>query len=91
MNTEQYYESSTKKKKTVSFRLDNDLAQPLKEWISKNRGFTFSTLANFAIREYISSEHKIASVEISDATDTEARKSMGKMLEQHKDAIDKLK
>ena len=79
------------KKSAISFRLDADLEDLLKEWMEMNQGYKLSTLINLALRNYITTEHSLKPVEVISASDQEADESMHKMMRQHKDTLDKLK
>ena len=73
----------------VSVRLDKDLEISLKDWMAQHPSINFSTIANMAIREFISHEHVLKPVEI--ASSVEVEKSVQKMVKKHKDMLKKLK
>jgi len=74
-----------------SFRLDHMLVSSVETWLEKNPGINFSTLANLAIRDFITHPQIMEPVETVAATDKEIKGSIRINLRKHRDAIDRLK
>ncbi len=80
-----------KSRATTSYQQDQDLIDPVHEWLQKNPGFTRSRLINMAVRNYITKEHILIPVEVINAADDEALKTAKKMMKEHAHMLEKLK
>lgn len=77
-------------RKTVSFRLDPNLVNPVDEWLKLNH-LTFSVLANLAIQQFIAQNQNLSNVEVKAASDESIDEAINEMIKEHRDAIDRLK
>lgn len=75
----------------TSYQLDPDLKEPVDNWLKLNKGINKTALLNAALREYITQEHTLGPVEIKTISSEKYETSMNKMIEEHQDALDKLK
>lgn len=79
------------KTRAVSFRLDSDLAPNVKKWLNHNPSMTLSRLANLAIRNFVSNDQILESVETVHADKKEFETSLKKLMKKHKKTLDELK
>ncbi|RDI44847.1 hypothetical protein [Aquicella lusitana] len=80
-----------KSRNTTSYQQDQDLIDPMSEWLSKNPGFNKSRLINMAVRHFITTEHKLVPVETVTASDKQASEIAKKMMKKHAHMLEKLK
>lgn len=80
-----------KSRTTTSYQPEEDLIEPMNEWLAKNPGFNKARLINMAVRYFITTEHKLVPVETTPASDKEASETAKKMMKKHAHMLEKLK
>ena len=80
-------------KRSLTFRLDEQLALKMDDWLSKNSEVSQSQLCNLAIKHFISQDHTMTleKVELVPATPEEVEEATNLMMKEHKAALDRLK
>jgi len=79
------------KSQGVSFRLDSDLEPAVKQWLSQHPSISMSSLANMAIRGYVSKDQVLEGVKTVQASKSEVKESLSRMMKKHKKTLDELK
>jgi hypothetical protein len=75
----------------ISFRLDPDLEPTVKQWLNQHPSISMSSLANMAIRGYVSNDQVLEGVKTVPASKVEVKDSLGKLMKKHKKTLDELK
>ena len=79
------------KSQGVSFRLDSDLEPVVKQWLNQHPSISMSSLANMAIRGYVSNDQVLEGVKTVQASKSEVKESLNRMMQKHKKTLDELK
>lgn len=79
------------KSQGVSFRLDSDLEPAVKQWLNQHPSISMSSLANMAIRGYVSNDQVLEGVKTVQANKAEVKGSLNKLIKKHKKTLDELK
>ncbi|CAN5365348.1 hypothetical protein BH10PSE19_BH10PSE19_05770 [soil metagenome] len=77
-------------KRAISFRVDNDLQPIIEKWLDVNH-VNFTTLANLAIRQFVSHPQLFQSVETITASNKHVKTVVDDMIKQHADTLERLK
>lgn len=77
------------KSQGVSFRLDSDLEPVVKQWLNQHPSISMSSLANMAIRGYVSNDQVLEGIKTMQANKKEVKTSLSKMMTKHKKTLDK--
>ena len=81
----------TAKSHGISFRLDSDLEPAVKQWLNQHPSISMSSLANMAIRGYVSNDQVLAGVKTVQASKNDIKGSLSKLMKKHKKTLDELK
>ena len=79
------------KSKTINYRLDRELEPAVAEWLGKHPDIDMTTLNNMALRDFITKPHLIEAVEIVTASSDEMGAAVQLVMQEHADALEKLK
>jgi hypothetical protein len=79
------------KARVLNFRLDEDTEDLLDAWLAKNPGFTLSQLGNLALRSFVTKPFVLEPVSSQNMTDEAFFRAAEVVLEEHADALERLK
>ena len=84
-------DSMTSKSKTINYRLDRELEPAVAEWLGKHPDIDMTTLNNMALRGFITKPHLLKAVEVITASNDEMEAAVRLVMQEHADALEKLK
>lgn len=79
------------KTRVLNFRLEPDTEPLIDAWLAKNPGFTASQLGNLALRAFVTKPFVLEPVTAEPVGDTEYFKALDAILDEHADALERLK
>lgn len=79
------------KARVLNFRLDEDTEKLLEAWMEKNPGFTLSQLGNLALRSFVTKPFVLEPVDAQPPSDNAFLRSADAVIDEHADAIARLK
>jgi hypothetical protein len=79
------------KTRVLNFRLEHDTEALLNSWLAKNPGFTLSQVGNLALRSFITKPHVLEPVSAETVDDKTYFGALDKALDEHADAMERLK
>lgn len=79
------------KARVLNFRLDEDTEELLEAWMQKNPGFTLSQLGNLAVKTFVTKPFVLEPVSAEPANEKDYFTALDAVLEEHADAMERLK
>jgi len=79
------------KQSSINFRLDAELAPLVEGWLELNPGFTSSQLGNLALRNFVTQPFQTQPVTVEYLSKKDAKVFALEMMEEHADAMERLK
>lgn len=90
MNKQQAEKSKVTKSSPTSYRPDEDLVEPIQNWLALNKGMKLSTLLNLAVRDFITKSHTLEAVEISEPSEGQFTDALDRVMTKHRAALSEL-
>jgi hypothetical protein len=79
------------KTRVLNFRLEPETASLINAWLAKNPGFTASQLGNLALRAFVTKPFVLEPVAAEVAPEKDYFAALDTVLDEHSDAMERLK